>query len=82
MGSVGGVSAGGGHTGGYTGGGGGAGPPQRDLICLCTPAPKVPRPRNGEFHLSFQFLTPSLFFLLPPISLGGSSKATMGCGSE
>lgn len=21
----------------------------RDLICLCTPAPKVPRPRNGTF---------------------------------
>ena len=27
----------------------------RDLICLCTPAPKVPRPRNGKFSsLSFQ----------------------------
>ncbi|CCC13644.1 hypothetical protein SMACR_07212 [Sordaria macrospora] len=37
-------SAGGGqHTGGHSGGG----PPQRDLICLCTPAPKVPRPRNA-----------------------------------
>jgi len=23
----------------------------RDLICLCTPAPKVPRPRNGKFPL-------------------------------
>lgn len=21
----------------------------QDLICLCTPAPKIPRPRNGEF---------------------------------
>ncbi|KAG8420167.1 slightly ste11-like protein [Metarhizium acridum] len=20
----------------------------RDIICLCTPAPKIPRPRNGE----------------------------------
>ncbi|KAK3392351.1 hypothetical protein B0T20DRAFT_487970 [Sordaria brevicollis] len=26
---------------------GGGPPPQRDLICLCTPAPKVPRPRNA-----------------------------------
>lgn len=21
----------------------------QDVICLCTPAPKIPRPRNGEF---------------------------------
>jgi hypothetical protein len=24
-------------------------------ICLCTPAPKIPRPRNGESLLSFSF---------------------------
>ncbi|KAK3489731.1 hypothetical protein B0T13DRAFT_497598 [Neurospora crassa] len=43
-GSVGG-SVGGERGGG--GGGGGGGGVQRDLICLCTPAPKVPRPRNA-----------------------------------
>ena len=21
----------------------------RDIVCLCTPAPKIPRPRNGEW---------------------------------
>lgn len=46
----------------------------RDLICLCTPAPKVPRPRNGmSSFLRFCFLSllavcsvqfPLLLFLL------------------
>lgn len=45
----------------------------RELICLCTKAPKVPRPRNGVyylfffffffFHISLLFLFPCLFFL-------------------
>lgn len=25
----------------------------RDHICLCTPAPKIPRPRNGESRIFF-----------------------------
>ncbi|KAI0484493.1 hypothetical protein GGR56DRAFT_27256 [Xylariaceae sp. FL0804] len=50
------------------GGGGSVGPHQRDLICLCTKAPKVPRPRNGEsgtFRVSFfsSFFFFFLFFL-------------------
>ncbi|KAL0470204.1 hypothetical protein QR685DRAFT_587114 [Neurospora intermedia] len=47
-GSAGGVATGGGGGhGGYEGGGIGGAGLQRDLICLCTPAPKVPRPRNA-----------------------------------
>ncbi|EGZ70041.1 hypothetical protein NEUTE2DRAFT_91123 [Neurospora tetrasperma FGSC 2509] len=46
-GSVGGGGGGQAGQGGYGGGGGGGGGVQRDLICLCTPAPKVPRPRNA-----------------------------------
>ncbi|KAH6656225.1 hypothetical protein BKA67DRAFT_551284, partial [Truncatella angustata] len=33
---------------------GGAGDP-RELICLCTKAPKVPRPRNGKYSISPRF---------------------------
>lgn len=48
-------------------------PPQllesgRDLICLCTPAPKVPRPRNGMSSSFFFFLgslLPSVFCRFP-----------------
>lgn len=36
----------------------------RDLICLCTPAPKVPRPRNGSFFLSVDDLLRKLHFHL------------------
>ncbi|KAH8906582.1 hypothetical protein BR93DRAFT_617336 [Coniochaeta sp. PMI_546] len=43
-------------------------PPQllesgRDLICLCTPAPKVPRPRNGmsSFFFFLSSLLPRVF---------------------
>jgi len=46
---------------GSGGGGGGAGP---ELICLCTPAPKVPRPRNGIF-CCFAFVWLSLLSFVP-----------------
>lgn len=51
----------------------------RDAICLCTPTPKIPRPRNGSFDTcplstipptnmcySFHFVSPA-----PPISSHG-----------
>jgi hypothetical protein len=33
---------------------------ERELICLCTPAPKVPRPRNGMSHSLTYFLSARL----------------------
>lgn len=46
------LGQGGGAGSGQGGHAGGPLPQQRDLICLCTPAPKVPRPRNGELMSS------------------------------
>uniref|UniRef100_A0A0P0CNF9 MAT2 n=1 Tax=Hypocrella siamensis TaxID=696354 RepID=A0A0P0CNF9_9HYPO len=33
-------------------------PASRDIICLCTPAPKIPRPRNGEYRQRIDLICP------------------------
>lgn len=38
---------------------------ERELICLCTPAPKVPRPRNGMCQLSPLSTQPPLYQKFP-----------------
>lgn len=44
---------------------------ERELICLCTPAPKVPRPRNGMSYPSFLSSLSHVFLPLLPQLLSG-----------
>lgn len=55
----------------------------QDLICLCTPEPKIPRPRNGKLFLSFlsellfapvPLLLRSAIFFLPARFFSGSRR--------
>lgn len=41
----------------------------RDMICLCTPAPKIPRPRNGELIYILTFVILAIpFFTIKTIT--------------
>lgn len=55
----------------------------RDLICLCTPAPKVPRPRNGMclFLMFFAFLRVCVLptFLCPSLVQTQHSRTFACC---
>lgn len=62
--------------------GGGTGPvggEPKDLICLCTKAPKVPRPRNGTQHPLF--LSLSCFYISPHENLASVTSSTFPSAS-
>lgn len=54
----------------------------RDLICLCTPAPKVPRPRNGMLSLLVGQLLCPLTSCFSPFTICNMSPFSLLFDSE
>jgi hypothetical protein len=52
----------------------------RDSICFCTPAPKIPRPRNGTFSILSHYPTRSFFkpFISPSYQKNVNHKRREG----